>query len=57
MNQKTWNILVWIDNNINHKIVEPFIAIIPGSVGYWIWNNTCRKFCNWVIVILGDNYE
>ena len=52
-----WDILVWIDNNINHKIVEPIIAIIPGSIGYRIWNKTCQKFCNWVIIKLGDKYN
>ena len=46
--KKLWNVLMWIGDNINHLIIEPVICLIPGKFGYWVWYNTCQKFCLWV---------
>jgi hypothetical protein len=44
----------WIDNNINHTIVEGFFGLFPLRIDdkfdlvYWIWDHTSRAFCYWV---------
>ena len=50
-----WKCLVWIDNNINHAIVENFFNLFSmNDFWYSVWLNTSRKFCNWVIIDLPD---
>jgi len=43
-------ILWWIDNNINHAIIEnAYIKFCgDGPIGYKIWKHTCYKFCMFV---------
>jgi len=56
-----WNFLVWIDNDINHTIIDWFFDIDffhkdnkLDKFMYWLWKHTSRAFCNWVILDLED---
>ena len=55
-----WRVLVWIDNNINHTIVDWLFDLFPDDDGKWdefsyqLWKNTSRKFCIWVICDFGE---
>ena len=58
-----WKILVWIDNNINHGIIEEVFNLISFyseekfDLGYWLWEHTGYKFCNWVIIDLYERWN
>lgn len=60
LDYRWWKVLVWIDNNINHTIIDWFFDILPDTnewfveFSYQVWKNTSRKFCNWVIVDFGE---
>jgi hypothetical protein len=44
----------WIDNNINHTIVDWFFDLFSLRTDdkfdfmFWLWKHTSRKFCEWV---------
>lgn len=49
MNRQNLNdIMLWIDENLNHRFFENFVAW-----NYWLWNHTSYAFCQWVC----DNFE
>ena len=58
MKKITLEILIWIDNNINHKFIDKlFDKFISKdydkfNLVYWIWVNTSRRYCNFVFVTL-----
>lgn len=50
-----WNILDWIDNNINHRYLDKLTNIIPvedengnDTLFYIIWHSTSGRYCQWV---------
>lgn len=57
-----WNILYWIDENINHAIFERIFTLFPMvdddkfDFGYWLWFRTSRAFCNFVMFVLVDKH-
>jgi hypothetical protein len=63
MKEKIWKILAWIDDNINHGIIEEIFDLFPirhdnkFDLLYWIWNNTCYRYCYWISVDLYDKWE
>lgn len=59
-----WNILEWIDNEINHGIVEKIFDLFPletksgeDSFSFKLWQNTCYKFCSWVNATLYQRWK
>jgi hypothetical protein len=43
------SVLMWIDNNINHKFIDKFFDLFPDSdFAHWLWRHTSRAFCCWV---------
>ena len=56
MKKIIWKILSWIDDNINHKIVEEILHILGArhKFVYWVWDHTCYSFCYWVNISLED---
>jgi len=55
-----WNILMWLDNNINHTIVDKLFDLFPDvedgkpDFFYWLWRHTARAYCNFVSIVLVD---
>lgn len=45
---KLWHILIWTDNNINHKYFEKIFGLQESNIGYYIWKHTSRAYCNFV---------
>ena len=57
MRYAMYNILSWIDNHINHTIVDGIWNMIPcNNVTHWIWEHTSYAFCYWVKVKIGEPY-
>jgi hypothetical protein len=58
-----WNILNWIDTNINHTIIDWLFDLFYGenkdgsdTLGYLLWKNTSYKFCCWVNIDLSERW-
>ena len=48
--------LEWIDNNINHRFIDPLMNYFPmdnkdgsDSLAYIFWEKTSNKYCNFVM--------
>jgi len=55
MRYAIWKVLVWIDNSINHTIVDSLFGLSHSDIMFRLWKNTSRRFCNWVILTLGED--
>lgn len=54
----TWKTLLFIDNKINHTIIDSFFSIfVKNDFMYMIWNNVFGKYCFWVNVTLRDQWN
>jgi len=48
-----WKILVFIDNKINHTVVESFFGLfINSDFMFSLWGKTSNAYCHWVNVTL-----
>lgn len=59
-----WNILNWLDNNINHTFFDWVFSFFEcenkdgsNTLSYIIWLNTCYKYCEWVNINLSENWN
>lgn len=43
------SVFLWLDDYINHRLLESIVEHFP----YWVWKNTCRRFCLFVC----DHFE
>jgi hypothetical protein len=64
MKKIIWDILNWIDTNINHTIIDWFFNLFPcenedgsDSIFYKIWNKTSYTFCCWVNIDLAEKWN
>jgi len=64
MEEKIWNVLNWIDNNINHTIVDWVFNLFDcenedgsDSLSYRIWKATSHAYCNWVNITLAEKWN
>ena len=49
----TWKILVFIDNKINHTVVDSFFGLfIDSDFMFALWGKTSNAYCYWVNVTL-----
>ena len=58
-----WQLLENLDTYVNHGVVDWFFNLFPcenkdgsDSLSYKIWENTSRKFCEWVNIDLHDSW-
>jgi hypothetical protein len=63
MKRFIWNVLNWLDNSINHTIIDWFFDLFDtedkdgaDSFSFIIWHNTSYKFCNWVNIYLFEKW-
>ena len=63
MKKFIWNVLNWLDNNINHTVIDYFFDLFQleskdgsDSLSYLIWNKTSHAFCYWVNVTLSEKW-
>jgi hypothetical protein len=58
MKRLLWKVLLWIDNNINHPIVEERILLLPHyDTRYFLWKHVCNAFCDGVTIDLVDAWD
>ena len=58
MKLAVWKVLIWIDNNINHAIVEERILLLPYyDTRCFLWKRVCNAFCDWVTIDLVDAWD
>jgi len=54
----TWKILLFIDNKINHSVVDSFFSLfIENDFMYWVWDKTGGAYCDWVNVTLEEKWH
>lgn len=63
MKRFIWNVLSWIDDNINHTVVDWFFDLFPcenkdgsDSIPFLIWSKTFYAFCSWVNITLSEKW-
>lgn len=55
-----WKVLVWIDNHINHAIIDELIGWYYDrnpAKAYLLWDKTFGKYCSWVNIDLFDRWH
>ena len=53
-----WSILVFIDNKINHTIVDSFFSLfIDSDFMFSLWEKTSGAYCYWVSVTLEHKWH
>jgi hypothetical protein len=53
----TWKILVFIDNKINHTIIDFFFNLfIHNDFMFNLWDKTSYAYCYWVSVTLAGKW-